>query len=93
MFRTLKTAQNAPDTKPMKKYGIVSVVNGTGIEALYKDVSSLYRLDGLSSGDEIAKPTLGPLPSTALILLSSICGAWVLIGAYVVVSHTKKRQK
>lgn len=68
-------------------------VDDAYIEALYKDVSSLYRLDGIGMGDEITKPSLGPLPSTAVVLLSSICGAWLLIGVYVVVSYTKKRGK
>jgi multiple sugar transport system substrate-binding protein len=68
-------------------------VDDAYIEALYKDVSSLYRLDGIGMGDEIIKPSLGPLPSTAVVLLSSICGAWLLIGVYVVVSYTKKRGK
>ncbi|MBE6609353.1 MAG: extracellular solute-binding protein [Ruminococcaceae bacterium] len=69
------------------------VVDDAYIETLYKDVSSLYRLDGMGLGDEITKPELGPLPGTAVALLSSICGAWAIIGVYVVVSYTKKRQK
>lgn len=69
-------------------------VDDAYMEKLYSDITSLYRLDQpggkngtLSSGKE----DLGPLPKTAVILLASLAGAWILILAYVVYQTLKRR--
>jgi len=60
-------------------------VDDAYIDGLYSDTISLYRLDQLDSvGISSGKTDLGELPSTAVILLSSLAGAWVLIIIYVI---------
>ena len=53
------------------------------MEDMFKEVTSLYRLDQLETGSG-GKADLGPLPRPAVILLSTLAVTWVLIGAYVV---------
>ena len=64
------------------------------METLFADVTSLYRLDqgseGLSSG---GKADLGPLPATAVILLTALAGAWILILLYLAVQYFRKRSE
>lgn len=65
------------------------------IGKLYSDITSLYRLDQLGSQDSSissGKADLGPLPKTAVILLSALAGAWVLILIYVAFGAIKKRR-
>lgn len=65
------------------------------IEQLYSDMNSLYRLDQLSSGNGVpgaGKEDLGKLPGTAVILLSSLAVAWVLIILYVVWQIIRKKK-
>ena len=70
-------------------------INDAYIEKLYDDMISLYRLNvngtkngGISAG----KTELGALPQTAVILLSVLVGAWVLIGVYVIYETIKKKK-
>jgi len=70
-------------------------VNEAYFEKLFADMTSLYRLNvdgqsGLTSG---GKADLGPLPYTAVVLLCTLAGAWVLIGLYVLSSAIKKKLK
>lgn len=63
---------------------------------LYDDVNSLYRLDQLSvqEGSEVSgKTELGKLPQTAVLLLSALVLAWVLIGLYVGREFIKNKKK
>lgn len=65
------------------------------IEKLYSDITSLYRLDQLSSQNTSlasGKAELGELPATSVILLSSLGTAWVLILIYVGWQMVKKRK-
>lgn len=64
------------------------------IETLYSDITSLYRLNQLGSESAVSsgKTDLGPLPKTAVILLSALAGAWVLILLYVAFAAIKKRR-
>lgn len=60
---------------------------------LYSDMNSLYRLDQIgSAGSALAsgKADLGKLPGTAVILLSALAGAWVLIILYVLFQWAKR---
>jgi multiple sugar transport system substrate-binding protein len=66
-------------------------VNADYIDTLYDEMISLYRLDGIGVGSG-SKSELGPLPSTAVMLLSLIAAAWVFIGIYVLVQTLKKRK-
>ena len=70
-------------------------VDDTYMEKLYADMSSLYRLDqierqnGMSSG----RADLGKLPRTAVILLVSLAGAWILILLYVTADLLRKKKR
>ncbi len=66
-------------------------VNSEYIDSLYGEMTSLYRLDSISSGAR-EKAELGPLPPTATALLSLIAIAWVFIGTYVLVQLLKNRK-
>lgn len=68
-------------------------VDASYMEKLYDDVTSLYRLDQKSTS-VTSKAELGPLPKTAVILLSALGLAWLLIIVYVcreAVKHRKTR--
>ena len=61
-------------------------------EKLYGDITSLYRLDSLG-GSVGGKAELGELPTTAKILIASLCTAWVLIVLCFTAERIKKRPK
>ena len=66
------------------------------MEKLYSDTTSLYRLDQIGTAqeqEEEGKADLGPLPQTAVILLSALAGAWVLILVYGITEWMKKQKK
>ena len=69
-------------------------VDGEFIDALFGDMTSLYHLEqggqdgGLSSG----KADLGPLPGTAVALLTSLAVAWMLIILYVIFGTIKRKK-
>lgn len=62
------------------------------MDKLYKDVTSRYRLGSVMQATGVKKD-LGPLPSTAKLLLSGLAVTWVLIGVYVARETLKKRKK
>ena len=68
-------------------------INEEYIEKLYSDVTSLYRLDQGGESLTDGKEELGELPGTAVILLSSLAGAWILIILYVVFDTLKRKGK
>ena len=63
------------------------------MQQLFSDVSSLYRLDQLSAAGAGGPADLGPLPQTAVILLSSLVIAWLLIGIFAAVGAIRKRKR
>ena len=68
-------------------------VDDAYMDQLYSDMNSLYRLDQIgSAGGALAsgKADLGKLPGTAVILLSALAGAWVLIILYVLFQWAKR---
>lgn len=65
-------------------------IDDTYMEKLFEDVTSLYRLDQISAFT--GKTDLGPLPSTAVILLVSLAVTWCGILLYVISLHLKKRK-
>ena len=69
------------------------VVDEKYMEKLYADITSLHRLDQIQAGS--GKADLGPLPQASVILLVSLGGIWVILGAYMVlnVRKNKKNQK
>lgn len=69
-------------------------VDDAYMNKLYSDITSLYRLDQIRTGAgqiSSGKADLGELPKTAVILLTSLAGAWVLILLYVVIQAVKKK--
>ena len=61
------------------------------MENLYKDMTSLYRLDQIAvDGD--GKKMLGKLPKEAVVLLTSLTVVWILMGLYVVKEVIKKKK-
>lgn len=65
------------------------------MEKLEKDIVSLYRLDQFSASSSSAggRKDLGPMPGTAVALLASLAGAWVLIGLYCLITFIRKKQR
>lgn len=69
-------------------------VDDAYMETLYSDMVSLYRLDQGVDRDQLSakgKAVLGELPPTAVILLSALAGAWVLIGFYLLWGAVRKK--
>ena len=66
-------------------------VDDAFIDSLYGEMISLHRLDGIGAGST-GKAELGPLPPTAIMLLSLSATAWVFIGIYILVQTLKKRK-
>lgn len=68
-------------------------INDAYFEALYSDVTSLYRLNQIEAGNTTGKVAFGPLPETAVILLTALAAVWVLIGMYAAVGYVRKKRK
>lgn len=68
-------------------------VDDAYLDTLYRDVISLYRLDQLSTGGAATagKADLGPLPPTAVALLTALAVAWTLIALYAVITAVKEK--
>ncbi len=64
------------------------------MEKLYHDVASLYRLDQIGGQGSLSsgKTTFGPLPPTAVALLSALAITWFLIILYLVYRTMKTRK-
>ena len=62
------------------------------IDALYKDITSLYRLDQISS-DFNGKTHLGKMPTMSVALICTLAVIWVMIIVYAVINKTKKQRK
>jgi len=68
-------------------------VNDEYIEKLYSDVTSLYRLDQISSGGASGgKAELGELPAMSKGLIGTLAGVWILIALYVFLQAVKKKK-
>ena len=67
-------------------------VNETFVEALFEDMTSLYRLNQ-RTGVGAGKKELGALPGTAVALIVVLISAWIGMGLYVGISHLKKKRK
>ena len=64
------------------------------MEKLYRDITSLYRLDQIGGQGAMAgnRAELGPLPRTSVILLSALAGAWGVILLYVIFVRVKRKR-
>ena len=73
-----------------------ATVDDAFLEALFDDVTSLYRLDQtsmLQSGEDGGRKDLGPLPAASKALIATLCVTWLLIGAYFVREKIKAAGK
>jgi len=63
------------------------------VAALYDNVKALYRLDQGGAGNAAAagKADLGPLPTTAVALLVSLAGVWILMGVWMLVARFRRK--
>lgn len=62
------------------------------MEKLQKNVTQLYHLDQKNTGSA-GKTELGPLPETAVFLLTALAFVWVCILVYVAFEATKNKKK
>ena len=60
------------------------------MDSLYSEIKSLYRMDQLQGGAEARN--LGPLPETAVLLLSLLAAAWLGMGVYCLILALKKKK-
>ncbi len=69
-------------------------VDDAYVADLYKDVTSLYRLDQITARRDAAGSgnDLGPLPATAVLLLGMLGGLWILILLYLLTEKIKRRK-
>ena len=65
-------------------------VDAVYMEALYAEVSALYRLDQISTS--AGKVSLGELPGEAKALLAGLALCWAGMGLYVIVDRIKKKK-
>ena len=66
-------------------------VNKFYLQKLFKDVTSLYRLDQIAS--ETTAQEFGHLPAGAILLIAGVCTAWLGMGVYVALDSIKKKKK
>ena len=70
-------------------------VDDAFISSLYDQVSSLYRLDQIGAAADSGNSDssdMGPLPGTAVTLLTALVAVWLLMGLYVLKAWLKKRK-
>ena len=68
-------------------------VDDAYLDALFDDVTALYRLDqttGMGSG---SKEDMGPLPTASKALIATLAVTWILIGIYYLRERMRKSQK
>ena len=68
-------------------------VDDAYLDALFDDVTALYRLDqttGMGSG---SKENMGPLPTASKALIAALVVTWILIGIYYVTMKLKSAKK
>ena len=65
-------------------------VNGEYMDALFEEVTALYRLDQISTSS--GKVSLGQLPAGSKDLLICLAACWIGMGVYVVVDKLKKKK-
>jgi len=63
-------------------------VDSAYLDNLFAETQALYRLDQLTGA--AGKANLGPLPIEAVILLTTLAAAWLLIGLYALLTRKRK---
>ena len=65
-------------------------VDDAYMDALYEEVSALYRLDQISLSE--GKVSLGELPGASKALLTTLAACWLGMGVYTVLEWKKKKK-
>ena len=68
-------------------------INDEYFTGLFDDMTSLYRLDQNADTLGINNDDMGPLPTTSVVLLSTLVVVWVLMILYVVYGWMKKKKE
>ena len=68
-------------------------VDDAYMQNLFSNINSLYRLDQIHTAGAGGPADLGPLPKTAVVLLSSLAFAWVLIALFFLYDTHRQRKK
>ena len=66
-------------------------VNDAFLEDLFAEMTALHHLDE-AGGEKQTGGDLGPLPPTAIALLSALGGTWVILGCVFLYSKLKKKK-
>ena len=66
-------------------------VDESYMQKLFADTTALYRLDQIS-GSAGGRAELGPLPHAAVVLLTTLAAAWVLIGLYALFDAIRRKK-
>ena len=66
-------------------------VNETFLTALFGEMTALYHLDE-AGGEKPSGGDLGPLPPTAVALLGSLGGTWIILGSVFLYGRWKKKK-
>ena len=66
-------------------------VNEEFIDDLFEEMTALHHLDEAGS-QQLAGGDLGPLPPTAIALLSALGGTWVILGSVFLCGKLKKKK-
>ena len=80
----------------MKSVRRKETIDEAYMEQLFEDITSLYRLDqpgGSAVPDGSAREDLGELPGTAVVLLASLAGIWMVMIVYFVAQMVRKRKR
>ena len=81
---SLRDASGALIENTVKSVRRKETIDDAYVETLYRDVTALYRLDGLDRHTTSGKADLGPLPEEAVALLLSLAVIWGAIIVYAV---------
>ena len=76
------------DVKKTARRG--ETVDDAYLESLFAEMTSLYRLDQISTSG--GKVTLGELPTASKVLLITLAACWLCMGAYVIADKLKKKK-
>ncbi len=64
------------------------------MQALFSDMTSLYRLDQVGGNQGLTgKASLGALPKASVVLLCTLAGVWVLMGVYAAATFVRKKKE
>ncbi|MBQ4384270.1 MAG: extracellular solute-binding protein [Firmicutes bacterium] len=68
-----------------------TVIDDNYIDQLYRDTRQLYRLGQMNVS--VGKTDLGPLPRTAVILLSALVTVWIGILVYLLIEKIRQKRQ